>query len=99
MTELDTLKSQLMSEIAAAADEPAIEAVRVSALGKKGSVSEPLKTLGSMTPADLPTRGAAITQRRTDITHLTCDRKNALKDAAISAPLTPEIADVCLPVC
>lgn len=39
MTELDTLKSQLMSEIAAAADEPAIEAVRVSALGKKGSVS------------------------------------------------------------
>lgn len=45
MTELDTLKSQLMSEIAGAADEASIEAVRVSALGKKGSVSELLKTL------------------------------------------------------
>ncbi|AYM58762.1 MULTISPECIES: phenylalanine--tRNA ligase subunit alpha [Agrobacterium] len=98
MTELDTLKSQLMSEIAAAADEPAIEAVRVSALGKKGSVSELLKTLGSMTPEERQTRGAAINQLKTEITDLIGERKNALKDAAIAARLKAETVDVSLPV-
>ncbi len=68
MTELDTLKSQLMSEIAAAADEAAIEAVRLSALGKKGSVSELLKTLGTMTPEERQTRGAAINQLKNEVT-------------------------------
>ena len=52
MSELDTLQHTLLSDIAAAADEPAIEAVRVSALGKKGSISELLKTLGTMTPEE-----------------------------------------------
>ena len=47
MTELETLEHQLMADVAAAADEQAIEAVRVAALGKKGSVSELLKTLGA----------------------------------------------------
>ena len=43
-----------MAEIAAAADEQAIEAVRVAALGKKGSVSELLKTLGAMSAGRAP---------------------------------------------
>ena len=51
----DTLEQTLMADIAAAADEQAIEAVRVAALGKKGSVSELLKTLGSMTPEERQT--------------------------------------------
>ena len=60
MTELDTLQHQLMADVAAAADEQAIEALRVAALGKKGSVSELLKTLGTMSPEERQTRGAAI---------------------------------------
>ena len=38
LQELESLERKLMDEIAAAADEPAIEAVRVGAIGKKGSV-------------------------------------------------------------
>ena len=60
MTELDTLEQQLLSDVAAASDEAAIEAVRVGALGKKGSVSDLLKTLGTMSPEERQTRGAAI---------------------------------------
>ena len=60
MTELDTLELRLLSDVAAASDEAAIEAVRVGALGKKGSVSELLKTLGTMSPEERQTRGAAI---------------------------------------
>ena len=45
---METLENSLMADIASAADEASIEAVRVAALGKKGSVSEMLKTLGAM---------------------------------------------------
>ena len=46
MTDIASLQSSLLAEIAVASDEAALEAVRVAALGKKGSVSEKLKTLG-----------------------------------------------------
>ncbi len=50
MSDLSTLEDTLLADIAAAADVQAIEQVRLAALGKKGSVSEMLKTLGSMSP-------------------------------------------------
>ena len=51
----------------AAGDEAAIEAVRVNALGKKGSISELLKTLGTMSPEERQTRGAAINALKTEV--------------------------------
>ena len=68
MSDLESLKTSLLADIAAASDEAAIEAVRVAALGKKGSVSELLKTLGSMTPEERQTRGAAINALKNEIT-------------------------------
>ncbi|TPP09530.1 phenylalanine--tRNA ligase subunit alpha [Rhizobium glycinendophyticum] len=98
MVELDALKAQLLTEIGAAGDEAAIEAVRVAALGKKGSVSELLKTLGTMTPEERQTRGAAINALKNEITDEITTRKAALKDAAINARLKAETLDVSLPV-
>ena len=98
MSDLDTLKSALLAEIAAAADEAGIEAVRLTALGKKGSVSELLKTLGSMSPEERQTRGAAINALKTEVTEVINARKAELKDAAITARLKAETLDVSLPV-
>ena len=50
MTDLAQLESEILSDIAAAGDEAALEAVRVAALGKKGSISALLATLGKMSP-------------------------------------------------
>ena len=50
MTDLNQLERDLLAQVEAAGDEAALESVRVSALGKKGSVSELLKTLGAMSP-------------------------------------------------
>ena len=58
--DIETLEKSVLADISAAADEPAIEAVRVAALGKKGSVSELLKTLGSMSPEERQVKGPAI---------------------------------------
>ena len=98
MSDLDSLKTQLLADIAAAADELAIEAVRVAAMGKKGSVSELLKTLGAMTPDERQTRGAAINALKNEVTEQLTARKADLKDAAINARLKAETLDVSLPV-
>jgi len=48
VSDLATLEQTILSEIAGAGDEAALEAVRVAALGKKGSISALLATLGKM---------------------------------------------------
>jgi len=98
MSDLDSLKTSLLADIAAAGDEAAIEAVRLTALGKKGSVSELLKTLGGMSAEERQTRGAAINALKTEVTEAISARKADLKDAAITARLKAEKVDVSLPV-
>ena len=55
MSDLATLETQILAAVAAASDEAALEAVRVGALGKKGSISALLATLGKMSPEERKT--------------------------------------------
>jgi phenylalanyl-tRNA synthetase alpha chain len=98
MSNFDTLEQGLLSSIAAAPDEPTIEAVRIEALGKKGSVSELLKSLGAMGTEERMTAGPAINGLKERITQALQARKGELKDAAINARLITEKVDVTLPV-
>ena len=96
--ELEQLEAALLSDIAGAADEQAIEAVRVSALGKKGSVSEKLKTLGAMSADERQVMGPAINGLKNRVAEALSARRNELRDAAIDARLAAEKLDVTLPV-
>jgi phenylalanyl-tRNA synthetase alpha chain len=98
MSDIDSLKSSILADVVAAGDEAAIEAVRVNALGKKGSISELLKTLGTMSPDERQTRGAAINALKNEVTEAIAAAKAVLKDAAINARLKAETLDVTLPV-
>ena len=95
---MENLETNLMAEIAAASDEQAIETVRVAALGKKGAVSELLKTLGSMSPDERQVKGPAINGLKNRIADALAARKADLKDAATTARLAAERLDVTLPV-
>ncbi len=95
---LETLEASLLADIAAAADEAAIEAVRVSAMGKKGSVSELLKTLGGMSAEERQVKGPVINGLKNRVTEALAARKAELKDLAIAARLAAETVDVTLPV-
>jgi phenylalanyl-tRNA synthetase alpha chain len=95
---LETLEASLLADIASAADEAAIEAVRVSALGKKGSISEMLKTLGAMTAEERQVNGPAINGLKNRVTDALTLRRTELKDVAITARLAAEKVDVTLPV-
>jgi phenylalanyl-tRNA synthetase alpha chain len=98
MSELSILEHDLLAAIAAAADEAALEAIRLGAMGKKGVVSELLKSLGAMTPEERKDKGVAINALRDAVTTALADRKQALKLAAINARLAAEAVDVTLPV-
>ena len=50
MTALDDLKGKYLTAVADAADEAALEEVRLAALGKKGEISLKMRELGKMTP-------------------------------------------------
>src|ERR671913_1641525 len=98
MTDLNQLERDLLAQVEAAGDEAALESVRVSALGKKGSVSELLKTLGSMTPEERKERGPLINGLRDWIQSAIQTRRDALAEAALAARLAAERVDVTLPV-
>jgi phenylalanyl-tRNA synthetase alpha chain len=98
MTDLNQLEQTILADIAAASDEAAIETVRVGVMGKKGSVSELLKTLGSMSPDERKTTGAAINALKDRVMEALAARKAILKDAAIEERLKRETVDVTLPV-
>src|SRR5437660_6910825 len=98
MTDLAHLESQILGQIAAAGDEAALEAVRVAALGKKGSISALLTTLGKMSPDERKTQGAAINLAKDRVSEAIAARREVLKSAALDARLKSETIDVTLPL-
>ena len=98
MTDLNQLERDLLTQVDAAGDEAALETVRVSALGKKGSVSDLLKTLGAMTPEERKERGPLINGLRDKVQGAIAAKKDTLAEAALEARLAAERIDVTLSV-
>ncbi|WP_091737867.1 phenylalanine--tRNA ligase subunit alpha [Phenylobacterium immobile] len=97
MTDLAQLEADLSAQIAAAADAAALDAVRVAALGKSGSVSELLKTLGALSPDERRERGPLVNGLRDRIGAALATRKTALEAAELDARLAAERVDLSLP--
>jgi phenylalanyl-tRNA synthetase alpha chain len=97
MTDLAQLEAQTLAAIESASDEAALEVVRVNALGKKGSISALLATLGKMSPEERKTEGAKINALKDRVGEALAARKNLLKEAALSMRLASETLDVTLP--
>jgi phenylalanyl-tRNA synthetase alpha chain len=97
MTDIAALEGELMRMVEATADEAALEAVRVSALGKKGSISALLATLGKMSPDERKVKGPLINGLKEAVTAAIAARREALKGAALEQRLAGETIDVTLP--
>ena len=98
MTDLAALEAQTLDAITAAADEAALDQVRVATLGKKGSVSALLATLGKMAPDERKVRGAEINALKDKVAAAFERRRETLKEAALEARLASETLDISLPV-
>ena len=98
MSDLAALEAETLTAIAAAQDEAALETVRVAALGKKGSISALLATLGKMSPDERKSAGAQINALKDKVSDALSERRTILKSAALEARLASETVDVTLPV-
>ncbi|KHL24554.1 phenylalanyl-tRNA synthetase subunit alpha [Croceibacterium mercuriale] len=94
---LDTARTEAIAQIDAAADLSALEAIRVALLGKQGSISALMKTLGAMAPEERQARAPAIQALRTGASDAIAARKAALEGAALEAQLAAEALDLTLP--
>ncbi len=97
MDGLDALRGRYLQGIGAAADEAALEELRVAGLGKKGEISALMATLGRMDPEERKSAGAALNALRDEIDSALRARKAALADAALDERLRAEWLDVTLP--
>lgn len=98
MTDIAELETSIRADIEAASDEATLEAVRVASLGKKGSISEVMKTLGKMSDEERKVQGPALNALKASITDVINERKEVLKRAAMEIRLASEKTDVTLPV-
>ncbi|EAQ03695.1 phenylalanyl-tRNA synthetase, alpha subunit [Pseudooceanicola batsensis HTCC2597] len=94
---MDDLKAKYLGAIAEAADESALEALRVQAVGKKGEISLKMRELGKMTPEERQVAGPALNALKDEINTALTAKKAALADAALDERLRTEWLDVTLP--
>jgi phenylalanyl-tRNA synthetase alpha chain len=94
---LEELEKQALDEVAAAADPAALDAVRVSYLGKKGQLTQQLKQLGALPAAERPAAGQEINRIKARVQQALEARRDALQAAQLDARLASERVDVTLP--
>ncbi|ARC87696.1 phenylalanine--tRNA ligase subunit alpha [Rhodovulum sp. MB263] len=94
---MDDLRQKYLGAIADAADEPALEELRLQAVGKKGEVSLKMRELGKMTPEERQQAGPKLNALKDEINSALAAKKAALADAALNERLRAEWLDVTLP--
>jgi phenylalanyl-tRNA synthetase alpha chain len=97
MENLEELQNSLLGRVAAAADLEALESLRVQALGKKGEVTQRLKTLGSLTPDERREAGQSLNRVKEAVSEAIEARRADLEESALEARLAGESLDVTLP--
>ena len=97
MQALDDLKAEATAAIKSAGDSAALEKLRVEWLGKKGRVTDLLKSLGQLDADERPKVGAQINAVKQLLSERISERKETLQQAAIASQLAAEALDVTLP--
>ncbi|WP_339413665.1 phenylalanine--tRNA ligase subunit alpha [Pseudomonas sp. EA_35y_Pfl2_R5] len=97
MENLDVLVSQALEAVSHTDDVNALEQLRVHYLGKKGELTQVMKTLGNLSAEERPQAGALINAAKDRVQEALNARKEKLEQAALSARLAAEKIDVTLP--
>ena len=93
----DTLLAEAMQVLSAVGDEQTLDQLRVQYLGKKGSFTRLLKSLGSLPPEDRPAAGEGVNRAKKSLQAAIEKRRSELFQAALDARLVAERLDVTLP--
>jgi phenylalanyl-tRNA synthetase alpha chain len=97
LQDLSALLTQALAEVAGAGDLPSLEEARVRWLGKKGTLTEQLKTLGQLPAAERPALGARVNEAKAQVQAALDARREGLQASAIEEKLAAGRVDVTLP--
>jgi phenylalanyl-tRNA synthetase alpha chain len=97
MEDLASLSRRALAEVAASGDLAALDDVRVRWLGKKGTLTEQLKSLGALPAAERPAAGQRINEAKQALQVALDERRDALERARVAEQLLAGRLDVTLP--
>lgn len=97
MSDIEIIKTEIEAQIADAQDIKALDDVRVAALGKKGKITELLKTLGGMPVEERIEFGKKINVIKAELEAKIAAKKQELETKLLNEKLKNEVIDVTLP--
>ena len=97
MQSFDDILIKVREQSAEATDLAALEQVRVHFLGKKGSVTELMKTMATLAPAERPAYGQKVNDLKVAIQALLQDKQLQLQHSALNEALERDAVDTSLP--
>jgi len=97
MENLDQLVKQALGAVEEAQTVQELDQVRVDFLGKKGQITQQLKTLGKLTAEERPKAGALINKAKEQVQAVIVEKKQGLEQQQLNAKLEAEAVDVTLP--
>jgi phenylalanyl-tRNA synthetase alpha chain len=97
MNTLHTLTQEALAAIALAQNSQELEQLRVQFLGKKGTLTEQLKSLGALPAEQRPAAGAAINVAKQEVQNALAARKETLEAEEAASQLAAEKIDITLP--
>ncbi len=95
--DLESLRDEALAAIAGAADVPALEAIELDVLGRKGRLTTMLRGIGGLPPEDRPRVGAVANTVREAIEAALAERGTVLRGSALESQLRAEAVDVTTP--
>ncbi|MDX1754661.1 MAG: phenylalanine--tRNA ligase subunit alpha [Marinobacter sp.] len=97
MENLEQLVQDGLAAVEQAGGLQALDQVRVDYLGKKGVLTQQLKSLGKLSPEERPAAGQKINDAKAQVQQAINARRAELEQAALDAKLASESIDVTLP--
>lgn len=97
MDNLDQLVKQGLDAAEKAQTIQELDQVRVDFLGKKGLITQQLKTLGKLSSEERPKAGALINKAKEEVQTVIVEKKQGLEQQQLNAKLESEAVDVTLP--
>ena len=89
--------TDLLNQIRKAPDLGTLESLRVALLGKSGTITAHLKSLGAMSPDERAAEAPKIHALRESVTNAIAERKADLEAAELERRLATERVDLSLP--
>ena len=95
--QLENIRLDALSALAAADSPAALEELRVKYLGKKGELTAVLKMMGKLSPEERPVMGALANAVRAEIENALEEAKTSIGAKVLEAKLAAEALDVTIP--